>query len=114
MSESGAAEHQRGRNCQIFHWATPWSSAPIRTSKGNAVKLKQVLGLRRFANVSSLDKVLKPAVGIQRVARRTNSADNVELSAFVDRFAQAADMDVNGARFDVAVVPPDAVEQTFA
>jgi len=53
---------------------------------------------------------------IQRISRRAHGADNVALgfAAFAQRFAQAADMNIDGADFDVAIMPPYAVEKTLA
>ena len=56
---------------------------------------------------------LKPSVRIQRIARRAHRADDVGLAAFIDRFAETADVDVHRAWLDVAVMTPDAVEQAF-
>src|SRR3546814_3516441 len=52
------------------------------------------------------------SVGIQRIAGRAHRADDVAMAAVrVDRLAQAADMHVHRAQFDVAVLPPYAVQQ---
>ncbi len=56
---------------------------------------------------------LKPSIGIQRIACRSHRADDVGLAAFVDGFAQAADVYINRAWLDVAVMTPDTVEKTF-
>ena len=53
-------------------------------------------------------------LGIQRVTGRTHRADDVAFATGVDRFAQAADVYVYGAQFDVAVTAPDAVKQALA
>lgn len=54
------------------------------------------------------------AFGVERVACGTHGADDIGLAAFVDRHAQAADMHVHGARFDIAVTTPHRIEQPFA
>ena len=56
-----------------------------------------------------LDRVL-----IERVSCRTNSTDNIAAETFVQRFPQPADMHVDGADFDIAIMTPDAVEQPLA
>src|SRR3546814_4805954 len=48
---------------------------------------------------------------VERIARRADCADDIDGAGQVDGLAQAADMDVDGAQFDVAVLAPDAVEQ---
>ena len=56
---------------------------------------------------------LKPSVRIQRIACRSHGTDDVGLAAFVDGLAQAADVHIDRAWLDVAVMTPDAVEQPF-
>ncbi len=56
---------------------------------------------------------LKPSIGVQRIARRAHRADDVGLTAFIDRFAETADVDVHRSWLDVAVMTPDTVEKTF-
>ena len=51
---------------------------------------------------------------VPMVITTLDHADDVALSIFVQRLAQAADMDVDGADFDVAVMAPNCVEQPFA
>ena len=56
---------------------------------------------------------LLDGVLVQRIARRTDRPDDVAVKAFVQGLAQAADMYINGADFDVAVMAPDAIEQAL-
>src|SRR6185437_258415 len=51
---------------------------------------------------------------VQRVAGAAHGADRVLLAAGVQKLAQAADMDVDGALVDINVAAPDAVEQLLA
>ncbi len=52
--------------------------------------------------------------GVQGVAGGADGADDVELARAVDRFAQAADMDVDCAGFDMDVAAPNGVQDIFA
>src|SRR3546814_9228089 len=54
------------------------------------------------------------SVGIQRVASGSNGTDDVGRAIDVDCFAQAADVNINGAQFNVGVLAPHAVQQPFA
>ena len=51
---------------------------------------------------------------IQRISRAADGADRILLAAGVEQFAQAADVDVDGALVDIDVAAPDAVEQLLA
>src|SRR2546423_5724172 len=51
---------------------------------------------------------------IQRIAGAAHGADRVLLAAGIEQFAQASDMDVDGALIDIDVAAPDAVEQLLA
>src|SRR5260370_41379961 len=51
---------------------------------------------------------------VERVAGAAHGADRVLLAAGVERLAQAADVDVDGALVDIDVAAPDAVEQLLA
>src|SRR5690606_26101916 len=50
-------------------------------------------------------------VPVESIAGRTDGADQVCLTTIVDRLPEAPDMDVHGANLDVAVMPPDRVQQ---
>src|ERR1700731_2919238 len=51
---------------------------------------------------------------VQRIAGAAHGADRVRHAAAVERLAQAADMDVDGALVDIDVAAPDLVEQLLA
>src|ERR1700733_874434 len=51
---------------------------------------------------------------VERIAGAAHGADQVDGVAAVERLAQAADMDVDGALVDIDVAAPDAVEQLLA
>src|SRR3984893_2380096 len=51
---------------------------------------------------------------VERIAGATHGADRVDGVAAVERLAQAADMDVDGALVDIDVAAPHAVEQLLA
>src|SRR3984957_3574654 len=51
---------------------------------------------------------------VERVARAAHGADRIGGAAAIERLAQAADMDVDGAFVDIDVAAPDAVEQLLA
>src|SRR6266540_6107885 len=51
---------------------------------------------------------------IQRISGAAHGADRVLLAAGIEQFAQAADMDIDGALVDIDVAAPDAVEQLLA
>src|SRR5487761_703460 len=52
--------------------------------------------------------------GIEGVAGGAHGTDQVLVSALVERLAQAANMDVDGAQFDLGVAAPDRIEQLLA
>src|SRR5580704_15355247 len=51
---------------------------------------------------------------VQRVAGAAHGADRIDGVAAVERLAQAADMDVDGALVDIDVAAPHPVEQLLA
>src|SRR5580704_6649423 len=51
---------------------------------------------------------------VERIAGAADGADRVDGVAAVERLAQAADMDVDGALVDIDVAAPDAIEQLLA
>src|SRR5271165_309353 len=51
---------------------------------------------------------------VERVARAAHGANRVDLGIPIERPAQSADMDVNGALVDIDVTPPHAIEQLLA
>src|SRR5215216_2589656 len=51
---------------------------------------------------------------VERVAGAAHGADGVALALAVERFAQPADVDIDGALVDVDVASPNAVEQLLA
>src|ERR1700688_1197941 len=51
---------------------------------------------------------------VQRIAGAAHGADRIRHAAAVERLAQAADMDVDGALVDIDVATPDLVEQLLA
>src|SRR5215216_4449969 len=51
---------------------------------------------------------------VERIAGAAHGADGVALALAVERLAQTADVDVDGALVDVDVAPPNAVEQLLA
>src|SRR5258708_39715403 len=51
---------------------------------------------------------------VERVARAADGADRVSLAAAVERLAQPADMDVDGALVDIDLRAPHRVEQLGA
>src|ERR1043165_9568522 len=53
-------------------------------------------------------------IHIQRIPRRAHGAHQVGGVADVDGFAQAADVDVDGARLDIDVAAPHVIEQLLA
>src|SRR5579862_1959787 len=57
-------------------------------------------------------RLAKPVV--ERIAGAAHGADRIDGVAAVERLAQAADMDVNGALVDIDVAAPHAVEQLLA
>src|SRR3546814_13143033 len=68
----------------------------------------------KAAGVFSLTRTASDCVGIQRVAGGSNGTDDVGRAIDVDCFAQAADVNINGAQFNVGVLAPHAVQQPFA
>src|SRR3546814_20810000 len=67
-----------------------------------------------FRSVFMLTRTVSDCVGIQRVASVSNRTDDVGRSIDVDCCAQAADVNINGAQFNVGVLAPHAVQQPFA
>src|SRR3546814_18834816 len=65
----------------------------------------------KAAGVFSLTRTVSDCVGIQRVASGSNGTDDVGRAIDVDCFAQAADVNINGAQFKVGVLAPHAVKQ---
>ncbi len=55
-----------------------------------------------------------PELLVERVAGRADGADRVFLALVVQRLAETADMDVDGARLDIDVRAPDRIEQLLA
>src|SRR5580692_1597331 len=51
---------------------------------------------------------------VERIAGAAYGADRIDGVAAVERLAQAADMDVDGALVDIDVAAPHAVEQLLA
>src|SRR5262245_61530582 len=51
---------------------------------------------------------------IERIARGADGADDVGVVLAVQRHAQAADMDVDGACLDIDVLAPHRIEQLLA
>src|SRR5690348_13359329 len=51
---------------------------------------------------------------IERVTGSTHGADEILVAAFVQRLAQAADMDVDGAQLDLGIAAPHRIEQLLA
>src|SRR5580698_6032129 len=51
---------------------------------------------------------------VQRIAGAAHGADRIDGVAAVERLAQAADMDVDGALVDIDVAAPHPVEQLLA
>src|ERR1700724_309218 len=51
---------------------------------------------------------------VERIAGAANGADRIDGVAAVERLAQAADMDVDGALVDIDVAAPHAIEQLLA
>src|SRR3546814_1585786 len=76
--------------------------------RGNARFRQTVL---RCAGDASSGQLLRR---IERVSGRADGADQIGAAALVHRLAQPADVDVDGARFDLRIVPPYRVEQAFA
>src|SRR3546814_4594028 len=54
------------------------------------------------------------AFAVQRITGRTHRSYDIGLAAVVDRLPEATDVDVDGARLDVAVVAPHGIEQPLA
>src|SRR5260370_21208333 len=52
--------------------------------------------------------------GVQRIAGGTDGADQVGVVVAVQRNAQAADMDVDGAGLDIDVLAPHRVQKLLA
>ena len=52
--------------------------------------------------------------GFQCVAGRPHGANQIFAARDIECLAQAADVDVHGARFDKGIIAPDLVEQLFA
>src|ERR1700753_3923573 len=51
---------------------------------------------------------------VERIARRAHRANRIAHAIDIKRLAQAPDMDVDGARFDIDVTAPHGVEQLLA
>src|SRR5207302_628370 len=56
----------------------------------------------------------RSGLDVERVTGRADGADQVHLPIAVERLAQAADMNVDGAGVDFRIVSPDRVEQPLA
>src|SRR6185312_3725904 len=71
---------------------------------------------RRWARVMfrSRDENLRDERLVQRVAGGADGADGVAYAVEVEGFAQAPDMDVDGAGFDINIAAPYRVEQLLA
>src|SRR3546814_19494080 len=54
------------------------------------------------------------AFAVQRITGRTHRSYDIGLAAVVDRLPEATDVDVDGARLDVAVVAPPGIAQPLA
>src|SRR5206468_8713673 len=63
---------------------------------------------------AKLKTTLKRSLRVERITGRTDGADDVGAPIAIDRLAEAADVDVDGAQLDVAVAAPDRVEQPLA
>ena len=59
-------------------------------------------------------RAAQPRIVVERIARGADGPDQLGLAADVDRLAEPADVDVDGAQLDVAVAAPDRVEQPLA
>src|SRR5207237_7965876 len=55
--------------------------------------------------------VPSPAVVVERVAGGADGPDQLRSAADIDRLAEPADVDIDGAELDVAVAAPDGIEQ---
>src|SRR5882762_5921179 len=54
------------------------------------------------------------ADGVERVADRAHSAQQIGAAGAVERLAQPPDMDIDGAHLDLGIVAPYPVEQLLA
>ncbi len=81
------------------------------TARELAALYLQVQGRVPLADFGSrvLRAPLSHGLGVQGVSGGANGADDIGLAVGVDRFAQAADVDIDGARLDVDVEAPDSV-----
>src|SRR5260370_34979517 len=50
-------------------------------------------------------------VGIERVSRRTDSADDIAVAGDVEGLAQSADMDIDRPRLDIDILAPHRIEE---
>src|SRR5690348_7394018 len=53
-------------------------------------------------------------VAVEGVSRSADRADDIETATTIERFAQAADMDIDGAQLDLGIAAPHAIEQLLA
>ncbi len=91
---------------------------PLRHAGGGACAWGQCMK-RRWVSSQGLSRRTglprsEATLGVQRIAGRPHCADDIGITAFIDRLAQPPDMDVHGPGFDIAVMAPDAVEQSLA
>src|SRR4029077_17966345 len=74
--------------------------------------IRRRAGWRRKAEPrDESDRVDPP---IERVAGGAHGADEVLVAAVIERFAQAADVHIDGAKLDLGVASPDRIEQLLA
>src|SRR5579863_4044611 len=86
-------------------------------TRRNRVRFRLVdhgLADRRRLRQGEIERSDRADAVIQRVARGAHGADEVLVAALVERFAQAADMDIDGAKLDFGVASPHRIEQLLA
>src|SRR5262249_27740996 len=67
-----------------------------------------------FAQVGRFQSRRLPKPVVERVAGAADGADRIGIVTAVERLAQPADMDVDGALVDIDFAAPHAVEKLFA
>src|SRR6056297_4208114 len=53
-------------------------------------------------------------ISAQSIPRTAHGTQGIAAAVFAERFAQAADVDIDGAGVDIDVAPPDPIKQLFA
>src|SRR5216683_5573382 len=86
---------------------------PTSPSKSAAARWVSLRSTQPTLALPLLLRRLAEAV-VERVAGAAHGADRIDVVAAIERLAQPADMDVDGALVDVDFAAPDPVEQLLA